>query len=298
MKIDLNELAIFDAIVTTGSFTKAALLLDMPKSTVSRKVMQLENSLKTTLLVRNARIVSLTSEGKAYHQYCAEVLSHIHNAELSIQDIQKCPKGRLRIAMPLAFDTPFIINTIGKFCQLYPEVNIDLKLDDRNLDLIKEGIDITFRTGPLKDSTLVASLVAKTPFILCASSEYLQDHLPIENLDDLAVHSLVCHNQFMPWKLTFQEEPFAFQPSPRYTSNDIGNIHKLILGNLGIGPIPKMICSEDIQSGKLKRVLPQYEFEDCDVYLVYPARHGLSNKVSAFREFFIKESQLQSPWSG
>lgn len=298
MKIDLNEVAVFNAIITAGSFTQAAFLLDTPKSTVSRKFAQLEKRLGIPLLTRSSRGITLTTVGKHYHQHYAQALIHIENAELSIQNIQGEPTGKLRIAMPLAFDTPFIINTIGQFCERYPKINIDIKLDDRNLDLIKEGIDITFRAGPLKDSSLVATLIAKTPFILCASISYLKGRSIPTNLHDLKSHTLICHNQFLPWKAQYQDENIEYSPEARYSSNDIGNVHKLISNHLGIGPIPTMICAQELKQGNLKKLLPQYAFEDCDIHLVYPSRKGLSSKVSLFKSFFIEQSNLHSPWSG
>ena len=235
---DLNEMAIFAVVVASGSFTKAAEKLKLPKSTVSRKVSQLEKRIGVRLINRTTRNLKPTETGKLYHEHCVKMLEQAEEADRVVTNMQAEPSGLLRISTPLSFGTPFFIGTIKRFLDQYPKVSVEILSDDKQIDLLDQEVDIAFRIGPLSDSSLIARNLGTARLSLCASPAYIAKHGAPKSLQDLDDHTCVSHpvsNWFFQTSNGIEE----VQPKSRLISNDMEIIRKMmdeaegVLKNIG-----------------------------------------------------------------
>lgn len=293
---DLNEMAIFAVVVGSGSFTKAADKLKLPKSTVSRKVSQLEKRIGVRLINRTTRNLKPTETGKLYYEHCVRMVEQAEEADRVVNNMQAEPSGLLRISTPLSFGTPFFISTIKRFMETYPKVNVEIVADDKSVDMLDLEIDMAFRVGPLSDSSLVTRNLGTARLSLCASPAYLAKNGAPKNLDDLKNHTCICYPG-APW--TFignQGQPVEVDVGPRMTANDMVMIKNMILEGFGIGAAPQILISEDVRAGRLIPLLPDTPFQERTFYLVYPSRREPPSKVVAFTEFIFKSCQPMPPW--
>lgn len=292
---DLNEMAIFAVVVDSGSFTKAAEKLKLPKSTVSRKVSQLERRVGVRLINRTTRNLKPTETGKVYHQHCLKMLEQAEEADRVVNNMQSEPSGLLRISTPLAFGTPFFISTIKSFLDQYPKVNIEIVADNKSLDMLDEEIDIAFRIGPLADSSLVTRNLGTARLSLCASPDYLAKHGQPKSLEDLDNHTCISHPA-SPWIFNRTGQEVEIEPRARMTANDMEMIKNMALEGMGIAAAPQILISEDIREGRLVTLLPDMPFVERTFYLVYPSRREPPSKVVAFTEFIFSNCQPIPPW--
>src|SRR5688572_28451226 len=153
MPMDLNEIVVFARVVQSGSFTAAAAALGMPKSSVSRKVSELEERLKSRLLQRTTRTLSLTDVGRTYYEYCLRIVAEIEEAERAVSQLQDTPRGALRVTAPMSF--AFLGPIVADFLKRYPDLSLELVCTDRVVDLVEERFDVGIRAGALADSTLI-----------------------------------------------------------------------------------------------------------------------------------------------
>ncbi len=293
---DLNEMAIFAVVVGSGSFTKAADKLKLPKSTVSRKVSQLEKRVGVRLINRTTRNLKPTETGKLYYQHCVSMLEQAEEADRVVNNMQAEPSGLLRISTPLAFGTPFFVHTIKSFLTLYPKVDIEIISDDKSLDMLDEEIDIAFRVGPLSDSSLVTRNLGTARLSLCASPEYLGKNGSPRNLEDLHHHICISHPA-SPWLFSAANgQQIEVNVKSRMIANDMEMIKNMTLEGLGIGAAPQILISEDVKAGRLVTLLPETPFVERTFYLVYPSRREPPSKVTAFTDFIFSSCQPVPPW--
>jgi len=292
---DLNEMAIFAVVVGSGSFTKAAEKLKLPKSTVSRKVSQLERRVGVRLINRTTRNLKPTETGKVYHEHCLKMLEQAEEADRVVNNMQSEPSGLLRISTPLAFGTPFFVSTIKSFLDHYPKVNIEIVADNKPLDMLDEEIDIAFRIGPLSDSSLVTRNLGTARLSLCASPEYLEKHGTPKRLEDLHQHTCLAHPA-APWVFNRAGQEVQIEPRCRMIANDMEMIKNMALEGMGIAAAPQILLSEDVRQGKLVTILQDTPFIERTFYLVYPSRREPPSKVVAFTEFMFSSCQPIPPW--
>ena len=186
--IDLNEVAVFIRVVDAGSFSGAAKMLGLPRSTVSRKVSQLEEVLGIRLLQRSTRKLNLTQAGREYYVQCSKAISQIEGANQQLAESQQTPSGIIRIAAILAMQRGFLCNWVNEFLNIYPDVRAEILLSDDSVDLIAEGVDVAIRAGSLNDSALVARRLMETRLVLCASPNYLAKAEKIKTPRDIQNH--------------------------------------------------------------------------------------------------------------
>src|SRR5882672_12732054 len=184
--MDLNEILVFARVVQAGSFTMAAAQLGMPKSTVSRKVSELEERLRARLLQRTTRKLSLTDAGRTYYDYSARIVGEIEDAERAVSSLQQTPRGVLRVTAPV--NVAFLGPIVSDYLKRYPEVRIDLFCTGRLVDLIEERFDLGIRAGLLGDSTLIARSLGNVKWFLVAAPAYLKKHGRPRSPDDLKKH--------------------------------------------------------------------------------------------------------------
>lgn len=294
--MDLNDIVIFSKVVQAGSFTAAARDLAMPKSTVSRKVAELEARLGARLLQRTTRKLSLTDVGQTYYQHAARVVAEVEAAEHAVTRMQETPRGLLRVTTPLNFG--FLSPIVGSFLDRFPEVQVDLVCADRVVDLIDEGFDLAVRAGQLADSTSIARDLGSLQSYVVATPEFLKRHGAPEAPEDLVRLPCVVFgagSERARWKLMRDGKATVVQVTPRLLVNDFGFLEDAALSGLGVALLPVFRCVRSLREGKLQRVLPEWCSAEIPLHVIYPSTRHLSPKVKAFSDH-LREQMLPPPW--
>lgn len=292
---DLNEMAIFAKVVEAGSFTRAADKMGLPKSTVSRKISQLEDRLGVRLLNRTTRVLKPTETGKAYYSHCSKMIEEADEADRVITKMQAEPTGLLRVSAPLSFGVVFLQEAIDEFLYRHPQVNIEIVLDNRNLDLVDDEIDVAFRVGPLVDSSLVARGLGPARLVLCASPEYIKKHGVPERPSDLYKHKIIKH-PVPAWEMEGPKGIEYVDAPARLVINDMLLIKNMALRGVGIGSVPLSMAQEEVMAGALVPVLTDYPLTQKEFFLVYPSRRQSPSKVVAFIDFIVERCRPRAPW--
>lgn len=289
--MDLNETAVFIRVVQTGSFSAAARQLDLPVSTVSTRVARLERRLGVTLLQRTTRRLSLTEPGELYYRHAAEGLNYMLEAEAAVTATTGEPRGRLRVTAPADFGDTIFVNLLNRLHDSYPEIDVDLILTDSYLDLVAEGIDVAIRAGELSGSTLVAKRVGIACWALFASPEYLDATQPPATPRGLSRHRCLQFTSFgrEEWTLSSRKESLSIPMQGNMIVNDLGMIRLMTLEGQGIGILPTYICREDLNEGRLVRVLPKWQARADPVHLTYPRQQFVPPKLRAFMDIAAEE---------
>jgi DNA-binding transcriptional LysR family regulator len=297
--MDLNDIVVFTKVVETKSFTGAAEALGLPKSTVSRKLAQLEERLGVRLVQRTTRKLALTEIGEAYYERCSRIVADIGAAEQLVTDMQSTPRGRLRLTAPVDFATRFLGEIVAEFLAQHPEINVELEASDRVVDLIDDGFDLAVRFGPMPESTLIARKLCALHLILCAAPAYLARRGTPKSVEELDEHD---HVLFTPasrnqtWTLVHGEQSYEFGRPARLASNNYGAVVDVARAGSGIALISEFMVTEEIKSGALVRVLPEWQTRPTDVHAVYPARQNVPPRLTLFLEHLAK-SLNPPPWA-
>lgn len=282
--MDLNEVMIFIKVVQAGSFTQAARQLGMPNSTVSSKVSSLEKRLGTTLITRTTRRLNVTPAGQAYFRKCVQGLEEIKSGEDEIAANQGEPQGLLRITAPVELGSSILPPIVQNFISKYPKVRIEVILTDRRVELLTESVDLAIRAGELKDSTLIGKKLGQGNFLLFASPKYLkakgEPTHPRELIDHQCLHFTPIGTE--TWKLVGPKGSLVVPVPSRMSINDLTMVRNLTLSGMGIALMPSFYCKNEISSGKLVQVLPQWQTAQSPIHFVYPAQKFVSSKLSAF----------------
>ena len=300
-QFDLNAMAIFVKVVQAGSFIGAARNLNVPKTTISRKIAQLEETLGTRLLQRTTRKVNLTEVGRVYFERCTRILGELEEANLTVTALQAVPHGTLRISASVVFATSVLHHWLAEFLNQYGRVSAELILTNQYVDIVSEGIDLAFRAAPWGNSSLVAHRLGVMPYWVCATPEYLaRKGEPATPQDLVHHHCIVLNAETKPggtkWVFQNGTTEAAFDISSRIQANDFLFIKQLVLQHSGIACLPNVLVLEDIQQRRLIRLLNQWSLTTRDIYLVYPSVHHLSPKVKAFLDFVMAKVTPQPPW--
>jgi DNA-binding transcriptional LysR family regulator len=288
--MDLNELLVFAKVVQAGSFTSAARGLRMPKSTVSRKVSELEARVGAQLLQRTTRKLRLTDVGQAYYEHCARIVAEAEQAELAVTRMQSAPHGLLRVTAPLAFN--FMGPLLADFLARYPEVQLELVCTDRTVDLVEEGFDLAVRAGRLADSSsLIARKLGSLQRVVMASPRYIQERGTPKSPKELAAHDCLLFGAGSGgnvWTLNSGSRSVDVAIRARLTVNEPDMLRAVALAGFGIALLPDTHYAKDLDAGRLVRLLPDWSSAGAAVNAVYPTTRHHSPKVMAFVDF-LKE---------
>ena len=288
---------VFTKVVQAGSFTGAARALEMPKSTVSRKVSQLEERLGARLLQRTTRKLNLTEVGQTYYQHAARIVAEVEEAEQAVSQMQEIPRGLLRVTTPQNFG--FLAPIVASFMRRYPEVRIELVLANRVIDMIEEGFDLALRVGQLRDSTLVARTLGKLESYLVASPSFLRREGRPKHPRDLEHFDCIVFGagpDGARWKLGREGKTVSVDVNARLTVNDFEFLGEAARSGLGITVLPQFRCVDDLRKKKLRRVLPEWCVGETPLYAVYPSTRHLSPKVKAFLDH-LRAEMTPPPWA-
>lgn len=285
--ISADDLILFATIVEQQSLIRAAEQLGMPKATVSRRLSNLEELLGQRLLLRTTRRLTLTEFGQEFLEHSRRVAEEVATVQDFVRSQDAQPRGRLRISMPDDYAKQRLSCAIATFIAAYPEVQIDLDLSSRRVDLIGERFDLAIRMGDLDDdATLVARKIDEQRFGLYASPIYLALHPSPLHPDDLMQHTsvrmLTTNGTPIPWKLTRGKEVWENVPPGRLGMNSPNVIQQLLLDGAGIGALPDHFAAEDMQGKRLVRILPEWNLPIIPAWAVMPMRRYLPAKTRAF----------------
>ncbi len=274
--------------------------MGVPKSTVSRKIAQLETRLGVRLLQRTMRRLRLTDVGRSYYEHCAHVITALEEAEQEIGALQAAPRGRLRITAPVEFGLAFLGEILPEFLERFPEVDVEVDLSSRLVDLVGEGFDLAIRAGPLADSALIARKLIDAPGPrLLASPDYLRRYGHPRSPADLAHHRCIV---FGPgrggatWLPSGPSGEIRVPIEPRVIANSFALARDVTLAGLGIALMPLPFFAREIAEGRLQTVLDDWTAAGGGLYAVYPSVHHLTAKVRAFLDF-LGERLEPSSWS-
>ena len=294
---DLGEILVFTRVVRGGSFTAAAISLGMPKSTVSRKISELEARVGARLLQRTTRSVSLTDVGRAYYEYCARIVAELEEAEQVVAQMQATPRGLLRIATPVTFSV--ISPVLADYMRLYPEVQVEVFAEQRRVDLVEERFDLSLRAGALPDTTLVARKVGVVRRCVLGAPALLGRLDPLRHPSDLERHDcLVFAPEGSTWTLGSGTKEVEVATRPRLLANDYDVLRGVARAGVGLALLPEYHCIEDVETGRLARALPGWSAREIPIFAMYPSTRHLPAKVSALLELLRERLALTLSPSG
>jgi len=291
----MSSMAVFRRVVEAKNFSAVARETNMSQSTVSKHIAALEERLGTKLLNRSTRSLKLTEAGKEYYHHCIRILNDFQEAEASIGKGKIKPTGTLRISTSAAFGRTCLLPYLDEFFSAYPDINIDLLFDDDYIDLVKQGIDLAIRIGPLADSTLIARKIGTSPRVVVASTDYLVKHGRPKKPADLIKHNCLLYSlQKSPdlWYFnSAQEGAESVRVSGRLKASSSDAICDATMEGLGISVLCEWYARKYIQEGRLKVILQDYHPTAYDINAVYPERKFVPQKVKRMIEFLAEKAK-------
>jgi len=283
----IQAMRVFVRVVEAGNFTRAADSLALPKGTVTKQIQSLEERVRAKLLNRTTRRVTVTPDGAAYYERVARLLNDFDEMEASMVNAQASPKGRLRVDVGTATAQLAIIPALHTFCEQYPDIQVDLGVSDRPVDLIGDNVDCVIRIGELSDQSLVARRIATLPFVSVASPAYLKRYGTPQHPNDLEKRHLVVSYFMGNGKRAMHEfiqgdQRLEPQTHYRVAVNDSSAHLNAVLAGLGVSQCTRIQADPYIARGELVEILPGWLREPLPIYVVYPPNRHLSPKVRAF----------------
>ncbi|MCS3511081.1 DNA-binding transcriptional LysR family regulator [Pseudomonas grimontii] len=278
-------------VVDKGTFVGAADALEMSKAAISRYVSALEERLGARLLHRTTRKLSLTEEGRQFYHQAREVLALMDQAEEAVSSAAPEPSGVLRVNAPVSFGVLHLAPLWGAFMSAHPNVELDISLNDRLVDLVDEGFDAAIRIARMENSSLVGRRLAGTRMCLCASPDYLASHPPLRTLTDLAEHGVIAYTNFATgneWLFDGPDGRVSVRTRSSVRCNNGDTCRSIALAGGGIALQPSFMVGEDLRTGTLVEILPEYRSIELGIYVVYPTRKHLASKVRALISFLTE----------
>jgi DNA-binding transcriptional LysR family regulator len=284
-----ESLRAFTQVVVSGGFAAAARNMGLSRSAVNKLVIALENELGVQLLHRSTRVVTPTEAGLAFYDRCVEILASVEEAERSITQFHQEPIGRLRMNAPMTFGTMHLAPALADFLVQYPDLQVQLTLNDRLIDPIEEGFDVTVRISqPPESSSLIVHSLVPVELVLCAAPSYLEQHGTPDHPDQLRQHSCLHYGQIATqnqWTLIGAEGTYTIPVLGRLCSNNGEVLRDAAVRGLGITLLPRFIVEPELQQGRLQLILPSYHAMSLSMYVIYPVNRHLSTKVRLLVDF-------------
>lgn len=287
----LTSMAVFVRVVELGGFAAAAKEAEISPAMAAKHVVALEQRLGSRLLHRSTRRRSLTEVGHLYFDRCKRLLAEVEAAESSVSALQAAPRGTLRITAPVSFGTQRLAPALSGFLQKHPEINVELMLSDRVVDLIEEGFEAAVRIGRLADSQLVARPLRPYRSLLCASPDYIRRRGRPRSPQDLPAHDCLDFTFAGPrgrWRMSRDGEEQIVRFTPRLRANNGDALRQAALAGLGIVMQPEVLLGSDVAAGRLTRVLPAWSPPERQMHLLYMRDRQITPKLQAFISFVLR----------
>ncbi len=281
----INE---FVCVVETESFTAAAKRLEVSVAHISRQVNQLEDRLGAKLLYRTTRKLRLTEVGEVYYQHARKILDDMQAAERAVMEMEGKPTGKLRITAPVYYGEYFLAPLVNDFLLQYPQLDLELKLTNETVDLVKEGYDLAIRLGTLDSSSLMCRKLARRTQYLCASPAYLATHGTPQTLADLANHRCL-GGSLDHWRFLENGKLRNWRVGSAWSCNSGLALKDAALKGLGIAQLPDYYVQAALAQGSLVSLLESHRLPDDGVWVVYPQNRHLSPKVRLLVDFLVMQ---------
>ena len=284
-----ESLRAFTQVVTSGGFAAAARKMGLSRSAVNKLVINLEDELGVQLLHRTTRRVSPTATGLAFYERCVSILADLEDAELAVTQLHQEPKGTLRVNAPMSFGTLHLGPVVADFISQYPDLRVQLTLEDRFVDPREEGFDITIRISALPESpNLIVHPIASANRVLCAAAAYLDRRGAPIHPNDLKAHSCLHYGHLAnksQWTLWGPDGEHTIAIQGVLCSNNGKVLKDAAVKGLGITLLPTFIVGENLKQGALQIVLPDYQPRELSLCVIYPVNRHLSTKIQLFTKF-------------
>jgi len=296
----LEAMNAFAKVVALGSYAEAGRALGLTRSAVSKAVMELEQLLGARLLDRTTRRVNPTEAGLSYYERCLDILSRIEETELQVSRLHDEPKGLLRVNAPMSFGTLYLGEAIAAFMAAYPDLNVELTLNDRFIDPVEEGVDVTIRIAALADSSLIARKIARTRRVVVASPAYLAAHGTPATPEDLTNHRWLGYAPGMSLQRWSYEKADGTSGSVALkcalSSNNGHILRNAALAGQGITELPTFLVGCDIAAGALTVALPTHSRSELGIYALYTPNRYLAAKTRVFIDFLVARIGPRPEW--
>lgn len=301
MSRDLNDTLVFVKVVEHGSFISAARALRLPKTTVSRKVQDLETRLGAQLLHRTTRKLGLTEAGNVYFEHCQRIARELDEAESAVTQLQGGPRGWLRVTAPYSIGITWIAPLLGEFHARHPEVRVEMVLTNEPLDIIDKEIDVALRVGHLPDSNLVARRLGTFRSQVYASPGYIERHGEPMSPDDLLHHRSLTFSKYRRngaywWALSDGERSVDYRVDPVLVANDPGFLTGALLCGEGLMLTSDITAKAYVEKGLIQRVLAGWVGPEVDCNAVFPKGRVQSPKVRAFIDFLVERLNFDADY--
>jgi len=289
----LTALRVFRSAAERGSFVAASRRLGLSTSAVSKNIRELEDHLGTRLFHRTTRRIALTEEGSVYYERICPVLDGLAEAEGLVGQMREAPRGRLRVSAPLTFSLLTISRKLPAFLDRYPDLRLDLHLDDRRVDLVRDGFDVAVRgSDQLEDSSLIARKLTTMTHVFCGAPAYVAAHGAPEHPHELADHRCV---QF---SLSDHADRWTFHRGTDVVPVPVDGVYRVssslavrdaLLEGFGLSLVPRRYVASDLAAGRLVELLVGWTCDRTPIYAVYPSRRYVVPKVRVFLDFLVDE---------
>lgn len=296
-KLDLNALLLFYEVVEAGSINRAAARSGAPKSTISRKLSFLEDQVGAVLLKKSGRGLTLTDVGRELYDHCERIAAEVETAGLGAIRAQTELRGTLRVSMPVDFGTAWLSSAIAAFALRYPEIRLAIEANSRWIDVTEEPYDVAVQFGPVRDRQVVSRRLGRLTRGIYASPAFLQAHGVPRDVDDLArFDCIVTDHQRNEGVWTFRDPDGApVAVAGRVTVNSVAVARELVVGGVGLGILPNIMCRNDLRANRLVRVLPEQNSPSLEVAATFLGRRKESRRLRAFVDFMAAELRLDAP---
>jgi DNA-binding transcriptional LysR family regulator len=301
--IDLNELHLFTQVVEQKSFASAARLLGVPKSTLSRKISQLEDRLGVRLLQRSTRQLSVTEIGHIYYQHCAAMIAEAEAAQDAIDSAQSEPRGRLRVTCPVSLMQSYMSKIVADYLTNFPRVTIDLEATNRRVDVVEEGVDIALRVRfpPLEDTGLVMKRLAVSPQVIVGSPALISRIGLPKSPGSLADYPSLALTSAAPrraWDLSKNgQDRISIVFAPRYVTDDMAALALAAQNGVGIVQLPLYMVREELRTGSLVSLVPDWQPLAGIIHAVFSSRRGQSPAMRSFVDFIAEAFSSRGGYS-
>jgi len=287
----LEDMNMFIHVVNARGISRAADQMNLAKSAVSRRLVELETRLGVRLLNRTTRTSSLTEAGHIYYERAIKIIDDVAELNALTENNNIALEGTINLAAPLSFGLCHLSSAIDSFTKQHPQLTININFSDRQVDLVEEGMDLAFRIAALKDSNLIARKISPIRHVLCASPNYLEKQGTPKTPSDLKYHQLLHYNVSgsPTWKLTDKKrEQHLINVSAHMFANNGDFLKDMAVAGHGIVMSPTFIAWKAISMGELVPILPDYEPPQLNAYAVYPQTRYLSQRTRVLIDFFVK----------
>mgnify|MGYP000232164800 CR=1 FL=1 len=289
----LDGIVVFVAVASTGSFTRAAQATARSTSYISKEINSLENRLGARLMHRTTRTLVLTPEGERFYEQCQQIVNDAQQAEAALSGQQGEPSGVLKLSCPVSFGLSRLRPVLAAFTERYPKINLELELNDRKVDVVADGFDIVIRASEqLEDSSLISRRFMKSRGLVLASPDYLKRFGTPSHPEELTQHQTISYSNLKnpkSWGFKGPDGKDLFVDlDSRVVTNSPEMELSLCLAGQGITRLPRFNLNDEIETGQLVELLPNYQNHPIDVFLVYPSRKHMSSRVRCFIQFIME----------